>query len=267
MLNPRIIPCLLIKNKGLVKTVKFSNPKYVGDPLNTVKIFNEKFVDELFVVDIDATVEQREPDYKMIANLAMESRMPLCYGGGIKSKEQALRIFELGVEKVAISSAALKNSKIISEIASIVGNQSVVVVLDIKKKKFVSKYSLYTHNGLCKSQLNPFEIAGRMEEAGCGEIIINSIDQDGMMAGYDTDLISKIRGEVSIPITVLGGAGSLVDIGQIIKQYGIIGVAAGSLFVFKGKYKAVLINYPNPEEKESLIKNYFLKNETNSTII
>ena len=267
MLNPRIIPCLLIKNKGLVKTVKFNDPKYVGDPLNAVKIFNEKFVDELIVLDIDATVERREPDYKMIANLAMECRMPLCYGGGIKNKEQALRIFELGVEKVAISSAALKKSKIVSEIASIVGSQSVVVVLDFKKRMFVNKYDLYTHNGLRRSKLDPFEIPKRMEEAGCGEILINSIDQDGIMLGYDTNIISRIRSEVSIPITVLGGAGSLVDVGKMIKQYGIIGVAAGTLFVFKGKYKAVLINYPNPKEKESLIKNYFVKNEANSTII
>ena len=266
MLNPRIIPCLLVKNKGLVKTVKFSEPKYVGDPLNAVKIFNEKVVDELIVLDIDATIEQRDPDYKMIANLAMECRMPLCYGGGVKNKEQALRIFELGVEKIAISSVVLENPKIVSDIAGIVGNQSVVVVLDVKKNRFSKKYELYTHNGKQKSGLNPLEIAKQVEALGCGEIVINSIDHDGMMAGYDNKIIDAIRDVVSIPITVLGGAGSIEDIGQMINQHGIIGVAAGSLFVFKGKYKAVLINYPNSLEKESLLKKYY-NHETNLTII
>jgi cyclase len=266
MLNPRIIPCLLVKNKGLVKTVKFSDPKYVGDPLNAVKIFNEKVVDELIVLDIDATIEQRDPDYKMIANLAMECRMPLCYGGGVKNKEQALRIFELGVEKIAISSAVLENPEIVSEISAIVGSQSVVTVLDVKKKKFSNKYEIYTHNGKRKTGFNPVEIAKKVEEFGCGEIVINSINHDGMMAGYDKKIIDAIREVVSIPITVLGGAGSIEDIGQMINQHGIIGVAAGSLFVFKGKYKAVLINYPNPIEKESLLKKYY-NHETNPSII
>jgi imidazole glycerol-phosphate synthase subunit HisF len=266
MLNPRIIPCLLIKNKGLVKTVKFSDSKYVGDPLNAVKIFNEKGVDELIVLDIDVTIEQREPNYKMIAHLALECRMPLCYGGGVKNKEQALRIFELGVEKIAISSVVLENPKIVSDIAGIVGNQSVVVVLDVKKNRFSKKYELYTHNGKQKSGLNPLEIAKQVEALGCGEIVINSIGHDGMMAGYDSKIIDAIRDVVSIPITVLGGAGSLEDIGQMINQHGIIGVAAGSLFVFKGKYKAVLINYPNPKEKEALLKTYY-NYETNTSII
>ena len=257
MLNPRIIPCLLVQNKGLVKTVQFSSPKYVGDPLNAVKIFNEKSVDELIVLDIDATIKQREPDYKMIANLAMECRMPLCYGGGINNKDQALRIFELGVEKIAISSAALENPKIVSEIAGIVGNQSVIVVLDVKKKKFSKGYNLYTHNGKQKADSNPVEIARKVETLGCGEIVINSIDHDGVMKGYDKKIINEIRNAISIPMTVLGGAGTLDDIGGMIREHGIIGVAAGSLFVFKGKYKAVLINYPNITEKENLIKNNF----------
>tara|TARA_B110000438_G_scaffold302160_1_gene359009 strand:+ start:382 stop:1185 length:804 start_codon:yes stop_codon:yes gene_type:complete len=267
VLNPRIIPCLLIKNKGLVKTVKFLDSKYVGDPLNAVKIFNEKSVDELIVLDIDATVQNREPDFKMIGHLAAECCMPLCYGGGIKTPEQALRIFALGVEKIALSSAVIENPNIISKIGKSVGTQSVIIVLDVKKKKFSNDYDLYTHNGKKKTGLNVLDFAKKVEELGCGEIIINSIDEDGVMEGYDTNIINIIRDEVSIPITVLGGAGSLNDIGQMINRHGIIGVAAGSLFVFKGKYKAVLINYPNPLEKESLINNYFLKNETNPTII
>jgi cyclase len=185
--------------------------------------------------------------------------MPLCYGGGIKTSEQALKIFGLGVEKIAISSIAIEKPEIISEIAKSVGNQSVIVVLDVKKKRFSSKYDLYTHNGTKKTGLDPVEFAKQAEKLGCGELVINSIDRDGMMNGYDNDIINKIREAVSIPITVLGGAGSLDDIGQVIKEHGIIGAAAGSLFVFKGKYKAVLINYPNQTEKDELIQKYFIQ--------
>ena len=257
MLNPRIIPCLLVHNKGLVKTTKFKDPKYVGDPINAVKIFNEKEVDELIVMDIDATVNNTEPDYKMIENLAYECRMPLCYGGGIKNTEQAQRIFNLGVEKIAISSAAIENPNIVSEIAERVGNQSVVVVLDIKKKLFGNKYSIFTHNSKKESVLNPFEFVKKLESLGAGEIVINSIDNDGVMKGFDFELINGIRDEIKIPMTVLGGAGSYDDIGEVIKQHGIIGVAAGSLFVFKGKFRAVLINYPTILEKNNLLKMYF----------
>tara|TARA_Y100000817_G_C16843568_1_gene539081 strand:+ start:83 stop:865 length:783 start_codon:yes stop_codon:yes gene_type:complete len=256
MLNPRIIPCLLIENKGLVKTVQFSSPKYVGDPLNAVKIFNEKSVDELIVLDIQSTTKNREPNYKMIANIALECRMPLCYGGGIKTKKQALKIFKLGVEKIAISSAAIDNPKIISEIANIVGNQSVVIVIDVKKRRYSDKYEIFTHNGRKKSSRDPIDFAKQAEQLGCGELVINSIENDGLMNGYDRKIINKIRNAISIPMTVLGGAGKLDDIGKIIKEHGIIGVAAGSLFVFKGKYKAVLINYPNEIEKEKLIDKY-----------
>jgi len=168
-----------------------------------------------------------------------------------------LRIFELGVEKIALSSAAIENPYIVSEIAKSVGNQSVVTVLDMKKKKFSNKYELYTHNGKIKTGLDPITFAKQVESLGCGEIVINSIDQDGMMNGYDNKIVDAIRDAVSIPLTVLGGAGSLEDIGQMISNHGIIGVAAGSLFVFKGKYKAVLINYPNQQEKTDLINTYY----------
>ena len=256
MLRPRIIPCLLVKNKGLVKTVKFKDGKYLGDPINAVRIFNEKEADELMVIDIDATYNNNEPNYKMIENLASECRMPLCYGGGIKTLEQAQKIFSLGVEKIAISSAAIQNPSIISDIASKVGSQSVVVVLDVKKKMF-GGYDMYTHNGKKNININPVDFATKMENEGAGEIVINSIDNDGVMKGYDIDLIDKIRNSISLPLTVLGGAGDLEDIGELIQKYGIIGAAAGSLFVFKGKYKAVLINYPNWEEKDKLINQNF----------
>jgi cyclase len=256
MLKPRIIPCLLVKNKGLVKTLKFKDGKYLGDPINAVRIFNEKEADELMVIDIDATNNNHEPDLKMIENLASECRMPLCYAGGIKSLDQAQRIFALGVEKIAVSSAAIQNPSIVSEIASKVGSQSVVVVLDVKKKMF-GGYDMYTHNGKKNVNLNPFDFAIKMENYGAGEIVINSIDNDGVMKGYDLDLIDKVRNSISLPLTVLGGAGDLEDIGGLIRKYGIIGAAAGSLFVFKGKYKAVLINYPNWDEKDKLINKHF----------
>lgn len=253
MLRPRIIPCLLVHNKGLVKTVKFKNPKYVGDPINAVRIFNEKEVDEIIVLDIDAVVNNREPDYTLIKNLAAECRMPLCYGGGVGKVEQVEKIISLGVEKVAISSTAINNPKIVSQAAEVVGNQSIVVVLDVKKRLLGGKYEVWTHNGQKNEKKCPIELAQEMEKLGAGEIVINSIDNDGIMKGYDFNLVSKVRNSINIPLTVLGGAGSLNDITKLINEYGIIGAAAGSLFVFKGVYRAVLINYPNRTEKDELI--------------
>jgi imidazole glycerol-phosphate synthase subunit HisF len=251
MLRPRIIPSLLLHDKGLVKTVKFKNPHYVGDPINAVKIFNEKEVDELAIFDIDATVLGREPDYGLIEKLANQSRMPICYGGGVKTVEQAQKIFGLGIEKVALSSSIINDPKLISEISERVGSQSVIVVMDIKKK-LLGGYEIHTHNGKKSTGIDPVSFAIKVQEFGAGEIIINSIDQDGMMKGFDMNLISKIREVVNIPVTVLGGAGNINDIKKMIHKYGIIGVAAGSLFVFKGKYKAVLINYPDRNIKEQI---------------
>lgn len=251
MLYPRIIPCLLVRNKGLVKTVKFKDGKYVGDPLNAVKIFNEKEVDELIVLDINTTVENREPDYKMIENLASECRMPLCYGGGIKTADQAQKIFNLGVEKIAISSAAIERPELVTEIAERVGNQSVVVVLDLKKK-MLGGYEIYTHNATKRSKIEVFDFVKQLQIFGVGEIVINSIDNDGMMNGYDQNLIAKIKEIVNVPMTVIGGAGEIDDLSKVIQKFGIIGVGAGSLFVFKGKYKAVLISYPDEKEKEKI---------------
>lgn len=252
MLRSRIIPCLLIQNKGLVKTVKFKDPKYVGDPINAVKIFNEKEVDELMVLDIDATSENREPNLKMIKNLADECRMPFCYGGGITTVDQAKKIINLGVEKIALSNSALNDLELCKQIGEIIGKQSVVVVIDLKKKKFFNEYDIYTHNGTKKSKWKIDEFVDKLEKIGVGEIVVNSIDKDGTMKGYDMNIIEKIRENCSMPITVLGGAGNLDDIKKTINKFKIIGVAAGSLFVFKGKYRAVLINYPNRQERKPL---------------
>lgn len=253
MLRPRIIPSLLIQDNGLVKTVNFKNPKYVGDPINAVKIFNEKEVDELAIFDIDATTKGLEPNYSLIERIANQSRMPLCYGGGVKTVEQAQKIFGLGIEKIALSSAILQNPQLITEIADRVGSQSVIVVLDVKKK-LLGGYEVYTHNGKKSTGINPFKFIEQAQELGAGEIVINSIDQDGVMKGYDMSLIEKAREKTSLPMTVLGGAGSLDDIEKVINKHKIIGVAAGSLFVFKGKYNAVLINYPTKIEKENLLR-------------
>ena len=255
MLRPRITPCLLIKNNGLVKTIKFENPKYVGDPINAVKIFNEKEADELIVLDIDATIQNVEPNYQLIKNLAVECRMPLCYGGGVTSVEQVTKIIGLGVEKVALSSAIINDSNLISRASEMVGSQSIVVVIDVKKTKLLGQYIVCSHNGLNKTKLEVSEFAKKVESLGAGEIVLNSIDCDGTMNGYDINLVKRVRNAVNIPLTVLGGAGSHEDIHKLVKQFGIIGASAGSLFVFKGKYRAVLINYPNQIQRDKIILN------------
>jgi cyclase len=255
MLRPRIIPCLLVKNDGLVKTVQFKDAKYVGDPINAVKIFNEKEVDELIVLNIDATSHKLEPNLKMIAELAVECRMPLCYGGGIKTVDQAKRIISLGVEKVAISSATIDNPGLISAIAQEVGSQSVVVIFDVKKRLLSDAYDVWTHNARHNTKRSVIEAAKQAESLGAGEIVINSIDNDGRMKGYDLSLAKRVREAVSLPMTVLGGAGTLKDIEQLIATCGVIGAAAGSLFVFKGVYRAVLINYPSPSQRDEIIRN------------
>lgn len=256
MLRPRIIPCLLVHDKGLVKTENFKKPRYLGDPMNAVRIFNEKEVDEIIILDIDATAEGRGPDFKMIEHWAEECRMPLCYGGGVTTVEQAQRIFSLGVEKIAFSSGALKNPQLIKDISDKVGSQSVVVVLDVKKKLF-GGYEVYTHNGKKSTGKSPFELIKEFEKLGAGEIVINSIDNDGAMKGYDMKLMETARKETTLPMTAIGGAGTMDDVGQLINKFGIIGASAGSLFVYKGKLKAVLINYPSFKEKEEIIKQYF----------
>jgi len=240
---------LLIQDNGLVKTTRFKDPKYVGDPINAVRIFNEKEADELIILDIDATVNNLQPNYQKIGYLAAECRMPLCYGGGVRSVEQAKRIISLGVEKVALSAAALDSPELIKQIADEVGIQSVVVVLDVKQRFIGKSYDVWTHNATRNSKRDVLDVAVEVENMGAGEIIVNSIDNDGRMSGYDIGLARKLRHLLHIPLTILGGAGSLEDMGKAIAECGIIGVSAGSLFVFKGPYRAVLISYPESQEK------------------
>ena len=256
MLRPRIIPCLLVHQGGLVKTQGFKEPKYVGDPINAVKIFNEKESDELMVLDIDATVLGREPDFGLIAKLAAECRMPLCYGGGVKTADQAARIVDMGLEKVAVSAAAIANPSMLSDMAAAVGRQSVVAVLDVRKKAglFARGYEVCTHNGKTVHKADPVTLAKELQDAGAGEIVINSIDRDGFMQGYDLELASQFRDVLKAPMTIMGGAGSLEHVRQLVSRLGVVGAAAGSLFVFKGKYRAVLINYPTPAQKIQLCR-------------
>jgi cyclase len=254
MLRPRVIPCLLIHEGGLVKTVGFRNPKYVGDPINAVKIFNEKECDELIVLDIDATVMDTEPDYRTIGHLAAECRMPLCYGGGVRRAGEAKKIIGMGVEKVALSAAAVERPELIAEIADAVGRQSVVMVIDFKKRGFGRGYEVWTHNATRRTRLDPFELAAKAAALGAGEIVLNSIDLDGKMLGYDLDAASILRGSVNVPVSILGGAGSLKDIESLVKTCGVLGAAAGSMFVFKGAYRAVLISYPDQKRREEIAR-------------
>jgi cyclase len=254
MLRPRIIPCLLLRQGGLVKTVGFGRATYVGDPVNAVKIFNEKEADELMVLDIDATSEGREPNLRLISQIAVECRMPLCYGGGIHTVDAARSIINLGVEKVSIGTAFVERPALISEIAAEVGGQSVAVVLDVRRRPLRGGYTVNTHNGTRDTGRAPEDLALEAQEQGAGEIVVNSIDGDGSMSGYDLALARRVRDAVRIPLTVLGGAGSLDDIAKLIDTCGVVGAAAGSLFVFKGAYRAVLINYPGESQKEELVR-------------
>ena len=245
MLQSRIIPSLLIRDRGLVKTRQFKDDKYVGDPINAVKIFNEKEVDELAIFDIDASVQGREPDFAHLKSIAVESRMPLCYGGGITSARQAAALIALGFEKVSVSAAARERPELIREMAEAVGRQSVVVTIDVKKG-LLGGPGVVSHNATRKHKVKPLDFAAQAVDLGAGEIVLNSVDRDGMMQGYDLDLARALRERVTVPLTILGGAGTPAHMAELIDALGVVGAAAGSMFVFKGTYRAVLISYARP---------------------
>jgi cyclase len=247
MLKTRVIPCLLLKGRGLVKTVKFQNPKYVGDPINAVRIFNEKEVDELVFLDITATIQNQRPQFDLIKDIATECFMPFGYGGGIRNIEDASRILKLGAEKIVVNSYAVENPDFIRQASEVFGSQSVVVSIDAKSKS-TGGYSMYTHSGTNNASISPFVFAEQAERLGAGEVFINSIDRDGTMQGYDLDLVGGVAGRLTIPVVACGGAGKLQDFQDAIKKAGASAVAAGSLFVFHGPHRAVLINYPSQEE-------------------
>lgn len=253
MLKTRIIPCLLLKDKVLVKGEQFKNHKYIGDPINAVRIFSEKEASELFFLDIVATSQKRIPDLKFIAKIAEECDMPFAVGGGIKTVQDAKEILKAGAEKVVINSAAVENPNLIKEIAKNFGTQSVVVSIDTHKNR-KGEYEVYTNSGANLTSLNPVDWAVQVESLGAGEILLCSIDKEGMMKGYDLALIKKIADKVKIPVVACGGAGHLKDFKDALKKSHCSAVAAGSLFVFYGSKRAVLINYPDEKEIRELLK-------------
>ncbi|MDZ4017817.1 AglZ/HisF2 family acetamidino modification protein [Pseudomonas sichuanensis] len=252
MLKHRVIPALLLRDGGLVKTQKFGKHKYIGDPVNAIRIFNEKEVDELMVLDIDASRQRREPDYALIESVASECFMPLGYGGGISTVEQARQIFSSGVEKVVLQTFALENPKLVSDIAERFGSQSVVVSIDVKRD-WLGRYRLWSASSRTLLKKDWLATLKGMVEAGAGEVLLNSVDCDGMQQGFDVRLIQTAAQAVDVPLVALGGASSLSDFVKAI-QAGASAVAAGSLFVLQGPHRAVLISYPNYSELESLFR-------------
>jgi cyclase len=247
VLTTRVLPCLLLKDAALVKTVGFKDPGYVGDPINAVRIYNEKEVDELIFLDISATTEGKAPPFKIIEEIASECFMPVAYGGGLRRLEDVRRILASGVEKVAINTFAVENPGFIQEVATAFGSQSVVVSLDVKRK-FFGRYEVYTRSGQQSTGLDPVSWARRAESMGAGEILLTSIDRDGTMEGYDLELIHLVSNAVGVPVIACGGAGRIEDFGAAVKQAGASAVAAGSMVVYHGRHRAVLINFPEKAE-------------------
>lgn len=250
MLTHRVIPCLLLSRGGLVKTTKFAHPKYVGDPINAVRIFNEKEVDELMVLDIDATKEKRGPDFSLIDQLASECFMPLCYGGGIRDMGDAKTLFSLGVEKISLQSIIAHNPNLIRQIADRYGEQAVVVSIDIKSNWFGTP-RLFNHAHIKFPSDNWRDVLILAVKMGAGEILLNSVDRDGMQKGMDLNLIKEASKSVNVPLIAIGGVGSLSDI-KAATVAGASAVAAGAFFVFQGPHRAVLITYPRYEELQDL---------------
>ncbi|MCR9155257.1 MAG: AglZ/HisF2 family acetamidino modification protein [Bacteroidetes bacterium] len=251
MISYRVIPVLLLSEGGLVKTEKFKKPTYVGDPINAIRIFNDKEVDELVFLDIDASKENRGPDFKLLKQIASECFMPLGYGGGITSLDEVKRIFSIGIEKVILNSIVFDKPQLVDETAAEAGNQSVVVSIDYKKALF-GKTKVYSHAKRKTPNQSVVQFAKEMEERGAGEIILNCVDQDGLMNGYDLDMLAAISEELTVPVVACGGAGNINHLSEAVKKGKASAVAAGSMFVFHGPHKAVLINYPSQEKLSTI---------------
>ncbi len=243
MTEVRVIPCLLLRDGGLVKTRKFRDPVYLGDPVNAVRIFNEKEVDELIILDIDASREGREPNYDAIAEIAGECFMPIAYGGGVRTATQARRLIRCGVEKIVINTAAAESGDVVQETAQIFGRQAVVGAVDVKRT-LLGNYRVVVKSGSVEIKASLESHIHNLVEAGVGEIFLNSVDRDGMMVGYDLSLIRRVVQQVNVPVIACGGAGTIAHLSAAIQEGGASAVAAGSMFVFHGRLRAVLINYP-----------------------
>ncbi|MEC8337791.1 MAG: AglZ/HisF2 family acetamidino modification protein [Planctomycetota bacterium] len=242
----RVIPTLLLKSGGVVKTTQFRHPTYVGDPINAVKIFNEKEVDELILLDIDASRDKRPPDFRMVEQIASECFMPVAYGGGISDIEQMRILFSLGVEKVVINSALSSQPEMIRCAANTFGSQSIVASIDAKKT-WRKKYKAVTSCGTKYTGRNVVEMAKMAVEYGVGEIYLNSMDRDGTQRGYDIPLVKDVSDAVPVPIIAAGGAHSITDFFTAVSEANASAVSAGSMFVFHGIHRAVLISYPNQD--------------------
>jgi cyclase len=251
MFRPRIIPCLLLRNKGLVKTVKFRNARYIGDPMNAVRIFNAKQADELIFLDIDATSEKRQLPLDLVEKIADEAFMPFTVGGSISTIPQIREVLSRGAEKVSINSHAILNPDFVSKAADVFGSSTIVVSIDVRKKLF-GGYEVYTHGGKKGTGLSPQNVACTMERMGAGELLINSIDREGTMEGYDLDLIQEVSNAVTIPVVACGGAGELEDFFAATREANASSASAGSYFVYHGPRRAVLINFPSQNELKSL---------------
>jgi cyclase len=247
------MPCLLLKGEGLVKTVRFSESKYVGDPRNAVKIFNDKEVDELAILDIDATREARGPRFELIEEIVSEAFMPVAYGGGVRNLQDASRLLSIGIEKIIICTAIMEVPDLIENAASRFGSQSVVVSIDAKKAPGEGPKA-FIRNGTQGTGRGVVDLALEAERRGAGELLLNNIDRDGTREGYDLDLVGLVTSRVGVPVIACGGAGKTEDLARVVKDGGASAAAAGSLFVFKGKYRAVLINYPTQEVLRSMFK-------------
>ncbi|RCK26744.1 imidazole glycerol phosphate synthase [Thalassospira profundimaris] len=250
-MRTRVMPVLLLDDGGLVKTTKFKNPVYIGDPINTIRIFNEKEVDEIVFLDIAATKNGSEPDFDLLSAIAGEAFMPMAYGGGVKTLSHAREIFSIGFEKIILNSVIYDNPEIVREIAGIYGSQSVVGCVDVKRNVF-GKYDLFSDAGAKKRKVGLIDHLARLREIGVGEIVVNSIDKDGTLTGYDLKLLEQINKVVSVPIVPCGGASCVADFAAAIEK-GASAVSAGAMFVFKGKHRAVLISYPDRSDLEKIL--------------
>jgi cyclase len=253
MLKVRVMPCLLMDQGELVKTVKFKSPSYVGDPVNAIKIYNEKEVDELVILDISASVNRTSIQFSKLQEITDECFMPLSYGGGIRDFEDVKKIFKIGIEKVILNSYAFENPEFITKIAEYYGSQSVVIAMDIKKN-FWGNYHVYSHSAQKEYKLSPEEHVKKMEQYGAGEIFVNSIDKDGTWEGFDITLVRKITETVNLPVIACGGAGNLDHIAQVVKEGGASAVALGSMAVYQKKGMGVLINFPERKALEKILE-------------
>jgi len=253
MLQTRIIPCLLLKDDSLVKTVNFKKPAYIGDPVNTARIFNELEVDELTLLDISATSNKKKPNFKILAELANECFMPLAYGGGINDFEDAKKIFQIGIEKVIINSIAFSKPAFITELAEHFGNQAIVASIDVKKNMF-GKYQVFSNSGTKKQKVDPVDWAQELEQLGAGEILLTAIHQEGTWMGFDINIIEKISNAVNIPVIANGGASSIEDIEKAVKQGNASAVSLGSMVVYQNKGMGVLVNFPDTEKLNKVLK-------------